>query len=202
MYELLLDLLLLVRDEDGEMVKKFHNFVPVERFRVAERIVNFCKNHPDHVHFDFSVPESYTQIPNKKKNIEQLTIECWGFDKKGKPITPNHWSGLTVRERAVTLGLRYLAMYIQVYPYLSWYIHSGSPGYAGVDEQALEMAYGLTHLVAQLTYLEAAKVLGEAMHLHEAKKDFYDNLEKLKKVHGVELFAKLIKLHQGETIEK
>lgn len=109
----------------------------------------------------------------KEAAIDSLVIQHWGITKKGKPRWPDHWSGQTVAERAEKLGPDYEELYVELYPFLSWHIHSGSTGYAGLKAETLESAFGLMHSTIQKVVLDATEICAEEMKI-----DKIDNLAK------------------------
>lgn len=69
------------------------------------------------------------------------------------------------------LGPQYEELYIELYPFLSWHIHSGSTGYASLSADTFESAFGLMHSAIQRICLEATEICA-----HEMKIDRLDNL--------------------------
>lgn len=164
LFELLLDMKILADDDTGQSVKKFREFPEIERFRVAENLVSFADKHPGHMKFDVSQRRRFRDKKGRRKAIEQTIVSLWGVTTTGKLRRPKHWTGKDVLTRAHGCGLKYEELYLRLYPLLSWHIHSGSIGYAGLGENEIEAGFGVYHSVAQDMFLEATVICA-----HETK---------------------------------
>ncbi len=172
LFELLLDIKLIQSDTTGELAKKFHAFPEVEKYRVAINLISYC-NMNNNTRIECTNQRNFVDGVTKKAAIESLIIQHWGRNKKNKPIWPDHWSGLNIAQRAEKLGQDYKELYVEFFPFLSWHIHSGSTGYAGLKPETLESAFGLMHHMIQRVVLDATEICAE-----EIKLDKIDNLEK------------------------
>lgn len=169
LFELLLDMKILAMDKTGKLVKKFHAFPDVERFRVAENSVSFYDTHLNLTGRGISRRRAFINKPGRRQRIHQTILEHWGTTKKGQPKRPKHWTGKEVPRRARDLGLlEYQELYVRVYPLLSWNIHSGSSSYAGFDEEGLEACFGVSHSVAQEAFLDATLICAQEMRISKA----------------------------------
>lgn len=193
LFELFLDMKILAADETGEMVEKFHVFPKIEKFRVAKNLTDFCDKNKGKIKQDYSRQRNYM---NKLQTVNPIIIKHWGDkkDKKGNLIRPKHWTGKDVKKRAKDLGFEYEKLYMEIYPLLSWYIHSGSTGYGGVNEEGLEACFGYSHHIIQKVFLEATVTCAKAMKIIEAVEGFYDKIDKLQLVPGAVLVKDKIKL--------
>lgn len=196
LFELLLDEKLLVTDTNGSMIAKFHAFPEVERFRLAKAIVGYNDTHRgsgiDDVH-----QRQLISTMGKEQAVNQQASQHWGTTKSGNPYRPQHWSGLKVKDRAKRLGPQYEELYIESYPLLSWSIHSGSVNYAGLNEDAIESCFGLSHSIAQRCFIEATTLITELMHIKEAVEGFNDILKELRLTPG-----KVIVKEQARIIDE
>lgn len=199
LFELLIDLKIISDDETGEMVEKFHAFSEVERFHVAEKAVNFFNTNKKNVNINVTHQQLLVNKLGRKQYIEQLVIKYWGLTKKGKPNYPDHWTGRDIRRRAHNLGLHYEEIYIELYPILSWYTHSGSAGYAGLDSKALEACFGLCHSTAQYLFLEGTLICAKIMKISKAIEDFNDMIDNLKIAMGKFFIEEKIKVLEKEN---
>ena len=171
-FELLLDIKLIQSDATGELVKRFHTFPEIEKYRAAHKLVSYC-DRTNNSRIECKNQRKFVDGAAKEATIESLIIQHWGRTKDGKPRWPDHWSGLSVAQRAEKLGPKYEERYIEFYPFLSWHIHSGSTGYAGLEPETLEKAFGLMHSMIQQVVVEATKICAEEMKI-----DKVDNLAK------------------------
>jgi hypothetical protein len=86
-----------------------------------------------------------------------------------------------------------------VYPFLSWHIHSGSTGYSGLSEEALESSFGLMHNIAQKVFLEATTVCAEEMKIDVAIRDFRRIIEELSVSTGKHLVDRQIEFIKSQS---
>jgi hypothetical protein len=106
LYELLLDIKLLQSDVTGDLVKKFHAFPQVEKYRAARNLVSFCDKNPN-TGIECTNQRTFVDGPTKEAAINSIVTTHWGTNKNNKPKRPDHWSGMTIRERAERLGQQY-----------------------------------------------------------------------------------------------
>jgi hypothetical protein len=172
LFELLLDLKLIQSDSNGEWVKKFHAFPEIEKYRAAEKLVSYC-DRTSGTKLDCTNQRKFIDGADKEAAIESLIRQHWGTTRDGEPRWPHNWSGLSAAQRAKKLGPEYDELYIEFYPFLSWHIHSGSTGYAGLKPETLEAGFGLMHSMIQRVVLEATETCAEEMKI-----DKIDNLAK------------------------
>jgi hypothetical protein len=191
-FELFLDIKALGTDNSGELVARFHAFAAIERFYAAERLVSFCTSYPGDTKLDYSRQQAFVNEPGKREAIEDTVEKHWGRRKKKK--RPRHWTGEEIRERAHDLGLPYEELYYEAYPLLSWYIHSGSAGYAGVDLETIEKCFGLSHSIAQRLFLEATVICAQEMKISRAIEWFHKAVADLRLTSGKVLVEEQIKM--------
>lgn len=130
LYELLLDLKLLYSDDaTKKYVEKFHAFPGINRFRTAQKISEFQHKNPGvetHAFFSGDARKKLLTTPGNSTKVETQVQTLWGRNKRGKLKWPNHWSGLSIRERAEKFGIIYEQEYLEIYGLLSSYTHAGS----------------------------------------------------------------------------
>lgn len=195
LFELLLDIKLLSSDTKGDLVEKFHAFPEVEKFRIANKMIKFYNQNHDKTKLNITYQKQF--VDAKTQNMDQFIIDHWGRTNKEKPNYPKHWSGKIIAEdRAKSLGLKYHEQYIDIYPELSWHIHSGSTGYVGLDEEALQSVFGTSHSIAQQVFLEATIICGQELHITDALDWFYKSIDELRLVPGKVLVEDQIKILQ------
>ncbi len=171
LFELLLDLRLITSDESGKNINKFHAFPEVEKYRSAKNLVSYCDETNNHT-IDCTNQRIYIGDVTKEETIKAIILEYWGKNKKGELKWPFHWSGLSVEQRAKQIGPNYYLLYLEFYPFLSWHIHAGSTGYAGLSPETMETIFGLMHSMIQRVVLESTEICTKEMKI-----DLIDNLE-------------------------
>lgn len=194
LFELLLDMKILGRDKTSESVERFHAFPEVAKFHVAQKLVSFCDNHPNAINKDVTHQRNFIDSPGKKQNIDKIIVKHWGTTNKGDPKRPKHWTGKNVLERARDLGLEYEELYNDVYPLLSWHIHSGSTGYVGLRAETLEAIFGRSHIIAQKTFSEGILICAEELKISYVVEDIRGILDDLRLTPGKVIIEEQIKI--------
>jgi hypothetical protein len=124
LFELAVDMRLI--KEISDAVLKIATFSEVEKLRAAKMIVAYKNAHPSGA-IDATVPAQF--IKNNEARIEMARKTVWGPEAK-----VSHWSGLSLKKRAVLLKEPFEEVYEVKYPQLSWYTHAA--GLTGFDLQA------------------------------------------------------------------
>lgn len=187
LFELWVDLKLLLGDATARSVERYHAFPRVERLRAARKIVEFSDKNPT-LKIECSRQRALVDNRSKAQEIESLVVKLWGRDKKGNPNYPKHWSDQDVAARIPSSDAEAKRIYNEHYPLLSWYVHSGSAGYAGLDENALRCCFALSHTIAQRTSLASIELVAKEMKIIQAVEWLPDAIEKTRLVPGLLLF--------------
>lgn len=182
LFELKLDIELLFADQNGMLVKRYHAFPNAEKFRSASMLVAFAESHRASS-IDLDVTTHKRFVDQASHEIETILLDNWGmsvrkFEKRGL----GHWSGMSVKNRARTVDSEQGTtsneqLYLEAYPLLSWYIHSGSTGTAGMGEQAIEALYGWAHSISHESIIRATQLCGKEYRLDLAVNGFNELLE-------------------------
>jgi hypothetical protein len=186
-YELLLDLKLL--QADHSLAAKYHAFPFVAHFSTAKKYIDELARNPGH-----SPPppapkpdkrlQFVSDVGNKKKFDDERRLH-WGTGKNGKPITPEHWSGLTMPERAAKLSVEELLRYRLLYAQLCWYVHPGSAGTAGISPGGLLAAFTWGHGQVQEFFFEGTELLCDGQKLFTAIPELRQQFEQAKAAVGL-----------------
>jgi hypothetical protein len=160
LFELLLDMKILAADKTGDAVKRYNEFPEIERYRRAEQLIAFDTKHPDQIKQDLSAQRAFVSDPARQARLTST------IGPKGK--FPDHWSGMNARHRARSTGQE--ALYVEVYALLSWYVHAGSTGTAGMGKDALESVFGVCHGLIRRIFLDAIEVCARATKISELAK--------------------------------
>jgi Family of unknown function (DUF5677) len=183
-FELLLDLKLLVRQEfTQEDIEKFRAFPEIERFRRPDKLLEFQTKNPgieEKSCFPGEFQKKLVESPGKRDEIESKIVSLWGKTKNGKINWPDHWTGLSVRSRAELFGSIYEQKYLEIYSILSWYVHSGNASYAGLSQQSLEWIYGVSMDISRLMYIEGLLLCSYSFSLNKVIENFSPVIEFLK----------------------
>lgn len=179
LFEIEMDLKLLVNDTDGTMVDRFHAFPEIERYRSAKKLVNFADQSGSST-LNIEPQRNLLNSPDIEQRINSKIEEHWGTDRNGRPNWPKHWSGIAnTRAIAHSLGTEFEERYVDAYSYLSWYIHAGSTGYAGLEAETLEAGFGRCHSIAQRSFLNTTMAISELIPLHAGIQNLNSIVERL-----------------------
>ena len=164
MFEQWLDLKILANDSTGEAVTQYNEFVEIERYRVAKKLIEFADSHPTFT-TDLSHQRRFVSEPSWIARIGLVPK-----DASGRTRFLEHWTGKNVRQRAIDVG--HEDMYVEVYPLLSWHVHSGAVGTAGLSREALEASFGSCHSIIQRMFVDATEVCAKITKISTL--DYFD----------------------------
>ncbi len=184
LFEIWVDMKLLMEDSTGKSVEQFHAFPKAERFRAAKKIVEFSDKNPT-LEVECAYQRTLVSNSSKEQEVEALVVRLWGRNKEGEPNYPRHWSGRDLTARIPPGDAETKRIYSEHYPRLSWYVHSGSAGYAGLDEGALRSCFALSHIMAQRASLNAIELVAKEMRIMQAVDWLPDAIEKTRMVPGL-----------------
>lgn len=164
-FELLLDIKLIIDDNPKGAIQKFDTFVEVEKFRIAKGYVGFKNRNPALRYVGDRGKENLVNKQGEQERIEKLRELYWGKDSKDKPINPRHWSGWPTNKRAEEAGKYDEFFYHASFGLLSWYMHSGPTGVQGMSKESLEAVFGNSHMLAQPMFLDATLLVAQEFKL-------------------------------------
>jgi hypothetical protein len=157
LFELHLDMKILAADKTGDTVKRYNEFPEIERNRRAEQLIAFDAVHPGEIRQDLSAQRAFVSDPARQARVTTAI----GPKRK----YPDHWSGMNTRARAQRAGQE--ALYMEAYALLSWYVHAGAAGTAGMGKDALESVFGFCHGLIRRMLLDDIKVCAKATKISE-----------------------------------
>jgi hypothetical protein len=157
LFEVHLDMKILAADKTGDAVKRYNEFPEIERYRRAQQLVAFDAQHPGQIKQDLSAQRAFVSDPARHASVATAI----GAKKR----YPEHWSGMNARDRARRVGQE--ALYVEVYALLSWYVHAGAAGTAGMGKEALESVFGICHGLIRRVFLDAIEVCAKATKISE-----------------------------------
>ncbi len=157
-FELYLDLHLLERDIDEKLTRQYFDYAVVERYRSVSDISAFNKKHPE-LKPD-ALAEYILQSSFNQQDIINTIERNWGSPIKnnGKINFPKHWTNKTRYQVAKDLGPEFESLYLDIYPKLSWFVHSDPTGYQRMNDFVSITLLSYIYLVT-LQLLEAATII-------------------------------------------
>ena len=190
LFELLLDLKLIVEDKINDSVEKYYAFTEIEKARVSRNTLDYVNTNPDKG-VNIQSIEKYLSGAGGKDRVDALVIKYWGKDKNGKPKIVRHWSGVNTAMRARNAKGMYYEFYIRTYPILSWNLHSAAgAGFLYMNEKGFNAVFGTAHRLTHQMFIEATFLVGKEFNFDKAEPKFSGWIKKLKLVPGLELVKK------------
>jgi hypothetical protein len=156
-FELHLDMKIIAADRTGDAVRRYNEFPEIERYRRAEQLIAFDSAHPGQIKRDLSAQRTFVSEPARQARVAAAI----GAKKR----YPEHWSGMNARDRARSAGQE--ALYVEVYALLSWYVHAGAAGTAGMSKDALVSVFGVCHGLIRRIFLDTIEVCAKATKISE-----------------------------------
>ncbi len=178
-FELVLDIKLIVDDQIENGLKKFKEFPKIEKYRIINEFAKFQRDNPD---IRCNVSSKRMEIvadKNKEKEIDILA-KLWG--KQRKDI--RHWSDLGVRKRAEKAGKEYERFYYELFALLSLYVHSGLAGTINMSDEGLKAVYGNSTRIIHDMFLTAVSIIAKEFGFDKAMPKFDEWIKKLDLVPG------------------
>jgi hypothetical protein len=174
LFELGLDLQLLIADPTPNSAGQFHDFTEVERFRIARNCVEYCDSNAGACSSRHPAMRALLADATRVNRVQRACLKHgWTFKKgrnSGRPRPPGHWTARDTRARARLLD-RLLgtsgheASYVEDYSRLSWYVHPGFPGVAGVSAEGFQLSFIMAHAIATRLFMEATLLCAKRMHI-------------------------------------
>ena len=170
LFEIGVDISLFHRDGTNDSVERIEAFTRVERYRVAQRLVDYYANRP--LPPDLNIDEQRRLVVDHAETllVDGLVARFWRRrNRRGDLIWPNHWSVFPdTRTRARAVGQEWEERYVRYFSVLSWHIHSGLVGVVGLPRDAFEIFVCQAHQLAASVILDCYNVAGSELHLQNA----------------------------------
>jgi Family of unknown function (DUF5677) len=145
-----------------DSVKKIHLYTELEKLRSAKKITAFKTAHPD---AKVASPEIYEDfIRNNEQRLIQERDQLW----PGASTRVEHWSRLSIADRAKKLGKPFDRIYELQYPQLSWYVHSGITGVANLQASTFALLAGISFTIALESYVQILEALINEYKIYHA----------------------------------
>lgn len=187
-FELGLDIALLGADTTNESVERLGAFTRVERYRVAGKLVHFYANRTLPPDLNITRQREVCSDPVETAHVEGLVLQYWGRTRTGALNWPKHWSRFPeARGRAQQVGPKWEERYVQHYYMLSWHIHSGMVGAAGLSQEVFDIFVADAHRLIRDSVIDSYSVLGRELHLAQAMDEWIKRQEFLQHVSGFAL---------------
>jgi hypothetical protein len=189
LFEHWLDEIILAENMTGDAVRKYNEFPEIEKYRVAEQLVTLANKNPSLVRMDISAQRAFYNDPSRTQKIAALVKQS----ANGKRRYPDHWTDRNLRQRAIDVGVE--GMYVEAYPALSWYVHAGATGTAGLGKDGFQNVFGYCHSLIQRISIDATSRCAKATKI--SKLDYFDGwMQGLKLKTGEIIVGEQIKVLQ------
>ncbi len=201
-FELLLDIKLLIEDKPINSIDKFDAFIQVEKFRAAKKYVEFKMSNPGLKYKSGLAKEKLVNKSGEENRINTLIVLNWGKAKKSKPRKIEHWTGWGINKRAQEAGKDYEFFYHESFALLSWYLHSGLVGIKGMSTESLGAVFGNSHMLAAPLFLDATLLVAEELKLLKAIPQLIDWIKEAKLVVGRVIIEEHLKILESNNPSK
>lgn len=145
LFENAVDSRLLAKVPDG--IKKMIAYPDVEKLRSANKIIRFKQANPD-AKVDVSIYQQF--IDNDTARIDADRKALWPGVKNSDI---QHWSLMSLPERAALLKAPFEQIYAVNYPQLSWFVHSGLTGIMNMKKEAFGTFAGVAFTLVSECYM-------------------------------------------------
>jgi hypothetical protein len=166
--ELAMDIRLLSIIQDAP--EKMMAFERSEKLRRARGIVDYAAKAGAAAVDDLSVYANF--VANEEASIVALRQKLWGSEK-----SPQHWSEMNIRRRAIYLKDPFEALYELEYGQLSWQVHAGLTGVVGLESNVFTLMCGRAFGIAVECYEGVLTAVICEYSLQEADPKIEDKLK-------------------------
>ena len=183
-FERYLDLMWFEKFPDPNWLDCYAAFPDVDRYLSAKKVVQHVKD----TAASKIDPRPFTDFMAKvdaREPFEDLVVRLWGRKPNGTPNRPIfHWTGIRdISERAGKIGPGTFDAYRQLYPAMSWLVHSGPTSFWGRDADHIEMQVGWCYFFAFQHAWAAAKIAIEILNIKIAIPRFDHMIDQLGQWH-------------------
>ena len=189
-FELLVDLKLIIKNKIPDALNKYNAFTIIEKARVAKITLDYyIKQKSSKV--STTPIQHFLSTQGSPQNVQALIIKNWGLNKKRKPKGIKHWTAHDLKGRVNMLDGTDQEFYMRTYPMLSWYIHSAAgAGFVNVNEDGLVTVISWSYKLLLSMFIESTLLLGQEFHFDKGDPDFKKWLKRLEAIPGVDLLIK------------
>jgi hypothetical protein len=157
--ELWLDIQLLHRNVVANGVERLFAFAEYQKLQSARRTVRFFSEHP---HLDESPSAALLHqayITANAARVDARTFELWGTPGQ-KPPKPEHWSGMSVPDRAKAVSPEAQLLVLHGYDMRNFAVHSGVAGIMNVSATAQELIFVQSVTNVAKCLMEVLRIIG------------------------------------------
>lgn len=172
--ELWIDMELIHRDVIPDGVEKIMAFIDFQKLKAARRTVSFFQKHPELDETPSKATPHQGFIDAKGAEVEATARQLWPRPD-GKAPKPDHWSGISLPERAEKLGVQEELQVLEGYDMRNFAVHTGLAGIMGFDATAFEIMCSQAVQGISACMLSALRILGKELKVC-AQVDVYDRI--------------------------
>ncbi len=180
LFELFLDSELLINNHVSNGIKKYFEFIEVQKLKMAKKVTNFYKSK----NFDFDYTKHENFIKNNEYKITNNISELWGTRKNGKIKFPEHWTNLNTADRVNKIDNYYNNheiedIYVQIFAHFSWYIHSDPTAIHGFDDKYFKNLIAICYMHFFKLHLKSLKTICVFLKIDKTYKNFGEILNNI-----------------------
>lgn len=177
-FEHFLDMHCLVNDKTGECFSRYKEFPQIARYYAAKKIVENANEEEMKKKQCFIGDTFFSKAREEMRRMEahdlknKIEKKCWGR----KPGF--YWHGTSYERFSIDLSL--YDDYLMVYPYYSWFVHSGPTGFDTLKEDTMEGIFYYAHISAQDYFMKSIEVIDKEFEMSKKINDFDTSTERLR----------------------
>ena len=172
--ELWIDTELIHHDVIADGVEKIVAFIDFQKLKAARRTVSFFQKHPELDETPSNATRHQGFIDAKGAAVEAISRRLWPRPD-GKVPKPDHWSGISLPERAEKLGVQEELRVLEGYDMRNFAVHTGLAGVVGFDADAFEIMCSQAVQGISACMISALKIMGRELNVY-AQVDVYDRI--------------------------
>ena len=186
-FEHYIDLKWLQTFPDELWFERFRVFATVDQYQSAKKTFDHAQNNQGRSLIDATQSENFMKRLDRAQPMCEVVGELWGRGKKGQPKWPEHWTGMSLRERTQAIDAKVGNLYcedmrVQMYPILSAFVHAG-PGPEHLDEVEREKHVAFAYCNAFLHAANATEVICDLLAIREHIVGFDQKMRELTEWH-------------------
>jgi hypothetical protein len=127
----------------------------VEKFKTARTIADFYANRPAPTDFSIATYNAVAGDAAEQAAVTALRNQYWPGNR-----WPTHWSTLgDARSRAHAAGGDWEEHYVRHYARLSWHVHAGLVGVAGMPAASFDIVAAMAYALIEEVVLDSFRIL-------------------------------------------
>jgi hypothetical protein len=174
--ELFVDMALIHNNIVDKGVERFLAFTDSQKLKAARRMDAFYIKYPALDSNPSHAAPHRAFIVSDAARVEAERELYWGKDKNGKPIKPEHWSGMDLVTRSMKLGKEIEYLVTKDYDRRNFSVHTGLAGFLNLSKENFEAMCAIALKLIGESMLSELHILGSELRLDQAIPNYQASL--------------------------